>query len=43
LTASIDDYSEEEFGASLRFMDRLAEELKLTAIELAQSRPVGSD
>jgi DNA-binding MarR family transcriptional regulator len=41
--ALLDDYSEEEFGASLRFMDRLAEELKLTAIELAQSRPVGSD
>jgi DNA-binding MarR family transcriptional regulator len=41
--ALLDDYSEEEFDASLRFMDRLAKELKLTAVELAQSRPVGSD
>ena len=41
--ALLDDYSEKEFDASLRFMDRLADELKLTAIELVQSRPVGSD
>ncbi len=38
----LDGYSEEEFDAALRFMDRLAEELKLTAIEFAQSPPAGS-
>lgn len=41
--ALLDDYSEEEFDAALRFMNRLAEELKLTAIELAKSRPGGND
>jgi len=31
----LEGYSDAEFDAALRFMDRLAEELKLTAIELA--------
>lgn len=39
----LEEYSEEDFDAALRFMDRLAEELKLTAIELAQSRAAGND
>lgn len=34
--AFLDDYTDEEFDASLRFMDRLAEELKLTAIEFGR-------
>ena len=37
--ALLDEYSEAEFGAALRFMVRLAEELKLTAIELGKSPP----
>src|SRR5204862_113799 len=41
--ALLDDYSEAKFDAALRFMDRLAEELKLTAIELAQGGSLGGD
>ena len=37
--ALLDEYSEADFNAALRFMDRLAEELRLTAIELGDSRP----
>lgn len=36
-TALLAQYSEEELDAALRFMDALAEELKVTAIELGQS------
>ena len=39
----LEGFSEEEFDAALRFMDRLAEELKLTAIELGQTSPSNSD
>lgn len=38
--ALLDDYSNDEFAAALRFMEKLADELKLTAIELAESRPL---
>lgn len=34
-------YSEAEFAAGLRFMQRLAAELKLTAVELAERCPAG--
>jgi hypothetical protein len=37
----LDDCSAEEFDAALRFMDRLAEDPKLTVIELGQRRPGG--
>jgi DNA-binding MarR family transcriptional regulator len=36
-TALLDEYSDEELDATLRFMGRLAEELKLTAIELSNA------
>jgi DNA-binding MarR family transcriptional regulator len=36
-TALIAEFGEEEFEAALRFMNRLAEELKMAAIELGQS------
>jgi len=39
----LDEYSEAEFDAALRFMATLAEELKLTAIELGQIRPPDDD
>lgn len=39
--AFLGDYSSDEFDAALRFMERLAEELKLTAIELAGRGPDG--
>jgi DNA-binding MarR family transcriptional regulator len=37
--ALLDDYSDEDLDAALRFMERLAEELKLTTLELIESRP----
>jgi len=37
-TALLDRYGDEEFDTALRFMERLAEELKLAAIEFGQSR-----
>ena len=36
-TALLAEYGDEEFETALRFMDRLAEELKLAAIEFGQS------
>jgi len=36
--ALLDSYSKDELDAALRFMNRLADELKQTSIELAQSR-----
>jgi DNA-binding MarR family transcriptional regulator len=38
----LDDYSDGEFDAALRFMDRLREELALTTIELAGNRRYNS-
>jgi DNA-binding MarR family transcriptional regulator len=38
--ALLDEYRVEQFDTALRFMDRLAEELKVAAIEFGQSRPV---
>lgn len=38
--ALLDDYSDDELDAALHFMERLAEELKLTTIELTENRPV---
>ena len=36
----LDEYSDEDFEVVLHFMDRLADELKRTAIRLAQDAPV---
>ncbi|MAQ17485.1 MAG: hypothetical protein CMN30_22155 [Sandaracinus sp.] len=35
-TALLGEYSDQELDAALRFMDRLAEELQLTAVELSE-------
>lgn len=35
--ALLDEYSQDDFDAALRFMERLADELKITAIELGRA------
>ena len=40
--ALLDAYSDEDLDAALHFMERLAEELKLTTRELTESRPVSA-